>query len=138
MASPAEKGDCEYTEASIVSSLGKHQRTDELAGACKLRRRLNMLKKVLVIAAMSIVAAPVSADHAARARAEKVIELKDGSTLYLFKDGKMALEDRYGRAARMKLGHVVETKDGQKITMHSDEVMRLNGLLREEHGGGRP
>ena len=50
-----------------------------------------MLKKLLMVVAMSAVAATAFASDAARARAEKVIELKDGSTVYLFKDGKMAI-----------------------------------------------
>ncbi len=95
-----------------------------------------MLKNLLVIAATSAVAASVFAGDAARANAEKAIELKDGSTVYLFKDGKMAMEDRLGRAVRMKPGHVMETKDGQKIMMHGDEVMRLDSLLRKGHEGG--
>jgi hypothetical protein len=57
---------------------------------------------------------------------EKSIELKDGSTVYIFKDGKMGMEDKYGRATRMKKDTVMETKDGQKIIMHGDEVMRLD------------
>lgn len=95
-----------------------------------------MLKKLLVIAAMGSVAASAFAGDVARATAEKTIELKDGSTVYLFKDGKMAMEDKLGRAMRMKEGHVMETKDGQKIMMHGDEVMRLDSLLRRGHEGG--
>ncbi|MBL8437146.1 MAG: periplasmic Cu(I)/Cu(II)-binding protein CopK, partial [Zoogloeaceae bacterium] len=79
-----------------------------------------MLKKLLMVAAMSAVATAAFAGDAARAAAEKTIELKDGSTLYIFKDGKMAMEDKFGRATRMKQGHVMETKDGQKIMMHGD------------------
>jgi len=94
-----------------------------------------MFRKLLVIAAMSAVAAPVFADDAARATAEQVVELKDGSTVYVFKDGKMAMEDRLGRATRMRPGEVMETRDGQKITMHGDEVARLDALLRRGHEG---
>ena len=65
-----------------------------------------------------------------------MIELKDGSTLYIFKDGKIAMEDRYGRATRMELGTVMETKDGQRIKMESDEVARLQSLIDEGHFGG--
>lgn len=95
-----------------------------------------MLKKLLMVAAMSAVATAAFAGDAARAAAEKTIELKDGSTVYIFKDGKMAMEDKFGRATRMKQGHVMETKDGQKIMMHGDEVMRLDSLLRQGHEGG--
>lgn len=95
-----------------------------------------MLKKIIVIAAMGTVVTAAFAGDAARETAERTIELKDGSTLYIFKDGKMAMEDRLGRATRMKPGHVMETKDGQKIMMHGDEVMRLDSLLRNGHEGG--
>ena len=92
-----------------------------------------MLKNLLMVALMSIVATSAFADDAARAAAQKTIALKNGSTIYLFKDGKMAMEDKYGRAVRMKKGVVMETKDGQKVMMHGDEVVRLDNLLKEGH-----
>jgi copper resistance protein K len=95
-----------------------------------------MLKKLLMVVAMSALASSAFAGDAARAAAEKTIELKDGSTVYIFKDGKMAMEDKLGRAVRMKKDVVMETKDGQKIIMHGDEVMRLDSLLRQGHEGG--
>lgn len=94
-----------------------------------------MLKKVLMIVAISSAAASAFAGDAARAEAKQVIELKDGSTVYIFKDGKMAMENKYGNAVRMKPDTVMETKDGQKIIMHGDEVMRLDSLLRKGHEG---
>lgn len=66
---------------------------------------------------------------------QKAIELKDGSTVYLFKDGKMGMEDKFGRAVRMKEGHVMETKDGQRIIMVGDEVARLDTILHLQHRG---
>ncbi|MDP2826683.1 MAG: CopK family periplasmic copper-binding protein, partial [Sulfuritalea sp.] len=76
------------------------------------------------------------AHDAASAEAKQVIDLKDGSTLYVFKDGKMAMEDRYGRATRMEPGVAMETRDGQKITMQGDEVARLDSLITQGHLGG--
>ncbi|SBT09247.1 Copper resistance protein K [Candidatus Accumulibacter aalborgensis] len=95
-----------------------------------------MLKKLLMVVAMSAVAASAFASDAARDQAEKVIELKDGSTVYLFKGGKMAMEDKSGRAKRMDQDVVMETKDGQKIIMHGDEVSRLDSLLKQDTRGG--
>lgn len=95
-----------------------------------------MLKKLLMVVAMSAVAASAFASDTARANAEKIIEMKDGSTLYLFKDGKMAMEDKVGRAKRMDKDVVMETKDGQKIIMHGDEVSRLDSLLKQDTRGG--
>lgn len=94
-----------------------------------------MLKEMLVVAVMGAVSVTAFASDQARANASQIIELKDGSTLYVFKDGKMAMEDKVGRATRMKKDTVMETRDGQKIIMHSDEVMRLDSLLNEGHGG---
>lgn len=93
-----------------------------------------MLKKLLMVVVMSTVAASAFATDAARAAAQKTIEMKNGSTLYIFKDGKMSMENKHGAAIRMKKGVVMETKDGQKLMMHGDEVMRLDSLLKEGHG----
>ncbi|MDP3841563.1 MAG: periplasmic Cu(I)/Cu(II)-binding protein CopK [Oxalobacteraceae bacterium] len=94
-----------------------------------------MLKKLLMVVAMSTVAVSAFAGDAARAAAQKTIELKNGSTIYIFKDGKMSMENKSGRAVRMKKDVVMETKDGEKIMMHGDEVMRLDSLLKEGHQG---
>lgn len=95
-----------------------------------------MLKKLLMVVAMSAVTVTAFAGDAARAEAKQVIDLKDGSTVYILKDGKMAMEDKYGKATRMKKDTVMETKDGRKIIMHGDEVMRLDSLLKQGHGSG--
>lgn len=93
-----------------------------------------MLKKLLIVAATAIISTSAMAVDAAKV--EKSIPLKDGSTVYIFKDGKMAMENKFGSAVRMKQGEVMETKDGQKILMHGDEVFRLDNLLHKDHRGG--
>lgn len=95
------------------------------------------LAKLALIAVLSTAGATTAFAHdAARTAAKQMIELKDGSTLYIFKDGKMAMEDRYGRATRMEIGAVMETKDGRQVKMESDEVARLQTLIDEGHYGG--
>lgn len=94
-----------------------------------------MLKELMMVVAMGAMTATAFAGDAARAEAKQVIELKDGSTVYIFKDGKMAMEDKLGRAVHMKADVVMETKDGQKIIMHGNEVMRLDSLLKQGHQG---
>ena len=47
----------------------------------------------------------------------------------MFKNGKMGLENKKGRAATMKSGRVMEAKDGQKYIMVGNEVARLDYLL---------
>jgi hypothetical protein len=90
-----------------------------------------MLKKLLMVVAMS--AATVSAFAADGTKVEKSIELKDGSTVYIFKDGKMGMEDKQGRSTSMKSGHVMETKDGKKIIMTGNELWRVDELLHKDH-----
>lgn len=93
-----------------------------------------MLKKVLMIVAISSAAA--SAYAVDRAQVKQSIELKDGSTVYIFKDGKMGMEDKFGRATYMESGHVMETKDGKKIIMNGNEIWRVDELLHSNHRGG--
>lgn len=95
------------------------------------------LTKLALIAVLSAAGATTAFAHdAARAEAKQMIELKDGATLYIFEDGKMAMESRYGSATRMELGAVMETKDGRQIKMESDEVARLQVLFDQGHFGG--
>ena len=92
-----------------------------------------MLKKTLVVIAMSAVAVTAFANDFARREAKQVVELKDGSTVYVFDGGKMAMASKYGKAVRMDPGTVMETTDGQKITMVGDEVARLGVLLWQDN-----
>lgn len=89
------------------------------------------MKKLLAIAMLSTIALQVQA--ADPDKVQKSIPLKDGSTVYIFKDGKMAMEDKWGRVISMKKGHVMETKDGKKIIMEGDEVFRLEKVLHDDH-----
>ena len=87
-----------------------------------------MLKKLLIIVAMSAVTATAFAADPAHTAAKQTLELKNGSTVYVFPDGKMAMEGKTGKPERMKEGVVMETKDGQKLTMVGDEVAKLESL----------
>ena len=78
------------------------------------------------------VSVPVFARDALPQATQQVLALKDGSTLYVFKDGKMAKEDRYGRAAYLKQGEVLELADGRKVTAVGNEVARLDVLLTDQ------
>ncbi|TAK72439.1 MAG: hypothetical protein EPO19_01820 [Betaproteobacteria bacterium] len=86
-----------------------------------------MFKKLLVAAASSMIALSAFA-VGANDEVLNSIELKDGSTVHIFKDGKMGMEDRFGRAVYMAAGHVMETKDGKKITMNGNETGRVDRL----------
>jgi hypothetical protein len=55
---------------------------------------------------------------------EKLIPLKDGTSVVVFKDGKMAMRDSKGNVTQMKDGHPMETKHGQVIIMKGNEIWR--------------
>ena len=84
-----------------------------------------MLGKISVMIAGTLLAASAFATDAPK----QAIALKDGSTVYVFADGKMGMEDKYGRTIRMQPGHVMEATDGARITMVGDEPARLDVAL---------
>ncbi|NMG30006.1 periplasmic Cu(I)/Cu(II)-binding protein CopK [Aromatoleum evansii] len=92
-----------------------------------------MLTKILSAVAFALMAS--SAMAVDQGGVEQSILLTDGSTVYIFEDGKMAMEDKFGRVARMQEGHVMETRDGQKIVMNGDEIWRLKRALHPNRGG---
>ncbi len=89
---------------------------------------------VLAIA-LGGMAAPAQAHHALANAVKASIELRDGSTLHVFKDGKMSKEDAFGRAVFLKRGEILTAKDGRQITAVGNEVARLEALLKEDHTG---
>ena len=93
-----------------------------------------MFKKLLVAAASSMIA--MSAFAVDANQVEKSIQLKDGSTVHVFADGKMGMENQYGRTVYMEPGHVMQTKDGKQIIMIGNEVARLEQLYSINHTGG--
>lgn len=92
-----------------------------------------MLKKLMLVVAIGTSA--LSAFAVDQSQVEKSIELKNGITVYVFKDGKMGMEDKFGRPAYMESGHMMETKDGRKIIMNGNEIWRVEELLNSGHRG---
>ena len=82
------------------------------------------------IIAISLILSSLSAFAIDQSGIEKSIQLKDGSTVHIFKDGKMAMENQFGRPFRMKEGVVMDTTDGKSMTMKGDEVARLSNAQR--------
>ena len=93
-----------------------------------------MFTKILVAAASSMIA--VSAFAADANQVAQSLQLKDGSTVQVFADGKMAMQDQFGRAVYMEPGHAMQTGDGKQITMNGNEVARLDQLLAKTRIGG--
>lgn len=89
-----------------------------------------MLKNILIVVALTSVSAFAVADeNDARNAAKQVIDLQDGSTVYVFTNGKMAVENKYGEAVSTRPGTTLQAKDGSTIVTKGNEVTRLNDLL---------
>jgi hypothetical protein len=89
-----------------------------------------MRKTLAVAAALSAFSLPavaqVSASYATDAlQVATTIALKDGSSVTVYKDGKMAMEDRFGRSISMKPGQAMEARDGSKLVMTGNETYRV-------------
>ena len=91
---------------------------------------MSIRKSILVL---SLVLPALSAFALDSTDVVKSSQLKDGSTVHQFKDGKMAMEDKFGRAVRMQEGTSMETADGQSITMKGDEVAKLSESIRKHY-----
>ncbi len=93
-----------------------------------------MKQKLMVgafIAAVSLSAAAVDMSNVV-----KTYELQDGSKVHVFKDGKMGMENKFGKSMSMPEGKVMETKDGTKIIMKGNEIFRLDEALKKGHSEG--
>ncbi len=93
------------------------------------------LKTLILAAVVSAggLALPALAHDALQQEVRQSVPLKDGATLHVFRDGKMAKEDRYGRAVHLNSGEAVETADGRTLSTVGNEVARLDSLLRQGH-----
>jgi len=89
------------------------------------------MKKLIAAAVLAAVSATVFAFGLDGVK--QSIPLKDGTIVHIFENGKMAMEDKYGRAAYMSDGEVMEASDGNKIIMHGNEVARLDALLQLDY-----
>src|ERR1035437_7301123 len=95
-------------------------------------RRNKMLKKMLVIGAMSAFAVlAVASETDARGVATRTIAMQDGSIVYVFKSGKMAVENKMGHAVSTKAGTIMKAKDGSDVKMVGNEISELDGLLKQ-------
>jgi hypothetical protein len=92
-----------------------------------------MIRKLSILVLSLAAVAPAFATDAARLEAQQVVALQNGETLYIFKDGKMANENKFGRPVYLSSGEVVQTADGKSITTMGNEVARLSVLSQQGH-----
>jgi len=89
---------------------------------------------LLLSSVLAATAVPAMARDALPLVTTQSYALEDGSTLHVFTDGKMAREDRFGRAATLKPGEMLVLKNGQKLKAVGNEVARLSVILSEHDG----
>ncbi len=92
-----------------------------------------MLSKLMITAA--IFGAGTAALAHDLSNVVKTVPLQDGTSVYIFNDGKMAMEDKFGRSVSMTEGQAMATRDGQVIRMTGNETARLDCIRRMEIGG---
>lgn len=92
----------------------------------------NSASLITLVASIGFAGSAFAGD-AAKNQAAATHQLRDGGTLYVFKDGKMAKESKYGKAVYLTKGETLETVDGKRIVASSNEVARLGGLISEGH-----
>lgn len=90
-----------------------------------------MMKKIFVAIGLSSFALAAFAFEAEPI--VKSVDLRDGTTVHMFSDGKMAMENAYGKVTSMDDGHVMEAKNGEKIVMKGNETERLRFALRPQY-----
>jgi len=95
-----------------------------------MNTRITSLFAAVVLSAL---ASSAFASDSLANNVDKTYRLKDGGTVFVFKDGKLAMADKFDRAIHVSKGQVLETTDGQKISMTSSESARLDFLLRQGH-----
>ena len=88
-----------------------------------------MLRQISAAVLGTIIA--VSAYALSPTNVREVIALNDGSTLYVFTDGKMGMQETLGRASSMSPGHVMHATDGRTITMVGNEIARVDLTVNE-------
>lgn len=87
-----------------------------------------MSKHLVAAAILSALAVPAFAGNWPSPETWQVvqrIELKDGTYLNVYKDGKSAMENRFGQSVSMQPGHSMQAKDGRTITMAGNETIRV-------------
>lgn len=92
-----------------------------------------MIRKFNVLVLSFAATLPAFAMDAAQFEAKQTVPLVNGEMLYVFKDGKMAKADRFGRSVFLTRGEIVQSVDGQKISTIGNEVARLDVLMRKGH-----
>lgn len=92
-----------------------------------------MLDKIMITAAFVVAGSAALAQNLADIA--RTVPLQDGTSVHIFQDGKMAMEDKLGRSVSMSEGQSMVTRDGQQIRMAGNETARLDAIRKIQNGG---
>lgn len=92
-----------------------------------------MIRSIFIFTASLMLLTSTFAMHEARSEAKQVIALQGGETLYIFEDGLMAKESKFGTPVYLDAGESVQAMDGRKIDTKGNEIARLSILLEKDH-----
>lgn len=92
-----------------------------------------MIRNITIFAASLMLLTSTFAMDAAKSEAKQVIPLQGGETLYVFENGLMAKESKFGMPVYLNSGESVQAMDGQKIAIKGNEIARLSMLLKKDH-----
>jgi hypothetical protein len=99
-----------------------------------MKANVSMRLCALVASAiLGVASVPAIAADELPPKLKESIALSDGSTVYVFTDGKMAMADKFGRAVPRNVGTTFEAKDGRRVTLTSNESARLDQLQSAGH-----
>lgn len=92
-----------------------------------------MIQSILIFTTSFALLTSAFAMHEVRSEAKHVIALQGDETLYIFEDGLMAKESKFGAPIYLNAGETVQAMDGQKIDIRGNEIARLSILLERNH-----
>ncbi len=105
-----------------------------------MRNRVKSTITVAILAVSALSASAATANASATdslctfrpmsSKTAQLIPLQDGFTLHKYEDGKMAVENPFGRPVLVKEGQVLTTASGSTIQMVGNEVARLSSEFR--------
>jgi hypothetical protein len=92
-----------------------------------------MIRNIGVLATSLVMLTSAFSMDAVRSEAKQIIALQGGETLYVFEDGLMSKENKFGRPVYLSSGELVQTIDGQKIAVKGNEIARLTAFMNQGH-----
>ncbi len=83
-----------------------------------------MIKQTLIATGFALLSSAAFAGY----QPVEHVGLENGGTLYVFDDGKMGVENKFGLVKSVKEGTTLTTASGKEITMVGNEIARVHQI----------